>query len=981
MQKLQRYSPIYLLTFLICSLLSAQNTGSVTGQVTDTTNGSVPAATVTVLKAGAIVKTAQTELDGTFKIGGLPPGTYTLRIVHVGFNPVETKLQLTSGQAATFNTQLQLQTEAQSVTVQADSIGTVSVDASNNAGALVLKQAEIDALPDDPDDLATDLQQLAGPSAGPNGGQIYIDGFTGGRLPPKESIREIRINQNPFSSEYDKLGYGRIEILTKPGSDKFHGQAFFNDSDGVFNARNPLLTETPNFSTRQFGGNVSGPLNKKTSFFFDVQQRDIDDSNVISTDILNSNLAIVPFNQAVAAPQSLTTFSPRVDYAISDTNTLVMKYDFQRNSQNNAGVGQFSLASQASDTVSYEHSIQVTETAVLSAKAINETRFRWLYDTGTTAATDPGTTINVLDAFVTGGSSTAKTDTHLTNMELQNYTTITQGTNVYKFGLRIRSYQDYQNSPSNFLGSYTFAGGMAPELNDQYQPILDATGNYILAAETSIQQYQRTLALQAQGFSPAMIRALGGEPSQYSITGGNPIASIGEFDTGLFFQDDWRLLPNLTVNFGVRYEIQNTISDYHDIAPRFGFAWSPDSKGNKQGKTVIRGGSGFFYDRFAYNYSLNAELYNGVALQNYVLTNPNTFPSVPAASSLVSTPQTIDQVDSHLRAPYVIQSAIGVERALPKNSRIAVNYMNTHGLHQLLTRNINAPDPYLPGDAQPYGAAAGNIYDYESGGIFNQNQLIVSFNTSFVPAVSLFSWYTLNVAHSNTDGIGTFPGNQYDLAQDYGRAQFDTRNRAFIGGSLTTRYNIRFSPFIVYRSSQPFNITDGNDYLDSTTFTERPSFTNLPCGSPNVVCTKYGDFDTAPAPGTPLIPRNYGNGPSLFTINLRVSKTWGFGERTSRTPAGGGGGFRGPMGGPGGGGGGPRGGGGGGMFGDTSTGRKYNLTLTAQARNLLNTVNYASPIGAITSPLFGTSDQLSNFGPGGSSADNRRLEFGLRFAF
>jgi hypothetical protein len=323
-----------------------------------------------------------------------------------------------------------------------------------------------------------------------------------------------------------------------------------------------------------------------------------------------------------------------------------------------------------------------------------------------------------------------------------------------------------------------------------------------------------------------------------------------------------------------------------------------------------------------------------------------------------------------------------VERALPKNSRIAVNYMNTHGLHQLLTRNINAPDPFLPGDPQPYGVAAGNIDQYESAGIFNQNQMIVSFNTAFVPAVSLFSWYTLNVAHSNTDGIGTFPGNQYDLAQDYGRAVFDARNRAFIGGSLTMRYSIRFSPFIVYRSSQPFNITDGSDYLNSNTFTERPSFTTLPCGTVNVVCTPYGNFDIAPAPGTPMIPRNYGNGPALFTINLRVSKTWGFGERTSRAggqagggPGGGGGGFRGP----GGGGGGPRGGGG--MFGDTGTGRKYNLTLTAQARNLFNSVNYANPIGAITSPLFGTSDQLSNFGPGGSSADNRRLEFGLRFAF
>jgi len=961
MQKLSRYSPIFFL-ILICLLavtLSAQTASSVSGVVTDTSGASVPGAAVAVLKAGAIVKTAETSIDGIFKVPGIPAGTYTLRISHFGFNSVETKLPLTSGQAATFNTQLQLQSQAQSVTVQADSVGTVSVDPTQNAGALVLKQAEIDALPDDPDDLATDLQQLAGPSAGPNGGQIYIDGFTGGRLPPKESIREIRINQNPFSSEYDRLGYGRIEILTKPGSDKFHGQAFINDSDGIFNARNPFLDYSPNFSSRQYGGNFSGPIGKKTSFFFDVEQRDIHDSGVISTQILNTSTnQIENYSAAVPAPQSLTTFSPRLDYALNDSNTLVMKYSFQRNSTMDGGVGQFSLATQGTDSVSYEHSFQATETAVLSPKAINETRFRWLYDTSASNATDVGTTVNVAGAEVTDGSSTPYSKSHLTNMELQNYTTLTEGANVFKFGLRIRSYQDYLDSPSNFNGTWTFAGG---------------------PGETSLVQYQ-----QAQ---------LGlASPSQFSITAGNPVASIAELDAGLFFQDDWRVRPNLTLNFGLRYEIQNEISDFKDIAPRFGFAWSPDSKGNKQGKTVIRGGSGIFYDRFQYNYSLNSELYNGVALQDYVINGTtaagqailNAYPHLPTPSMLAAaaTPQTIDQVAGNLRAPYVIQSAIGVERALPKNSRIAVNYMNTHGLHQLLTRNINAPDPFLPGDPQPYGVAAGNIDQYESAGIFNQNQMIVSFNTAFVPAVSLFSWYTLNVAHSNTDGIGTFPGNQYDLAQDYGRAVFDARNRAFIGGSLTMRYSIRFSPFIVYRSSQPFNITDGSDYLNSNTFTERPSFTTLPCGTVNVVCTPYGNFDIAPAPGTPMIPRNYGNGPALFTINLRVSKTWGFGERTSRAggqagggPGGGGGGFRGP----GGGGGGPRGGGG--MFGDTGTGRKYNLTLTAQARNLFNSVNYANPIGAITSPLFGTSDQLSNFGPGGSSADNRRLEFGLRFAF
>jgi hypothetical protein len=961
-----RYTSILFLLALLALPLAAQTTGSLTGQITDETGASIPAATVSVLKAGALVKTVTTNEQGQFSVPNLLPGTYALRVTHFGFTNVETRLQLAAGQKATFNSQLKLQTEAQSVTVQGESVGTVSVDASQNAGALVLKQEEIDALPDDPDDLATDLQELAGPSAGPNGGQIYIDGFTGGRLPPKESIREIRINQNPFSSEYDKLGYGRIEILTKPGTDKWHGQAFFNDSDSIFNARNPFLDFSPNFSSRQYGGNVSGALNKKTSLFFDIEERDINDSGVIVADILNPSNAISPFSTAIPTPQRRFDFSPRLDYQLNTTNTLVVKYSYLHNTVTDSGVGNFNLASQGINTSSYENSIQLTETAVLSPKAINETRFRWLRDSETDTAQQNGTTINVSSAFVSGGISTPKSITGLDNYEVQNYTSLTEGTQAFKFGVRLRTYQYNQNIPSNFLGTFLFAG--EPNPADPSGPPL-----------TSIEQYQGTL----QGLP-------GYAPSQFSISTGNPKATINMVDAGIFLQDDWRLKPNLTVNFGLRYEIQNLISDYGDWAPRFGFAWSPDSKGNKQGKTVIRGGWGIFYDRFQYSYGINAQIYNGTTIERYIVTDPSvlaSFPTPPPASAYTAVGQTIDQIDPHFRAEYNMQGALGIERALPKNSRIAVNFMNTRGEHMYLTRNINAPDPYLPDDARPYQSTLGdeNIYNYESNGIYRQNQMIVSFNTAFVPGTSLFSWYTLQSAHSNTDGIGSSPANQYDLAADYSRAAFDVRNRLFFGGSSTFRWGIRLSPFLTYQSSRPFNITDGYDYLDTSLYNERPAFTSLPCGSPNVICTPYGKFDTQPGPGDTIIPRNYGNGPSQFSLNIRLAKTWGFGESTTG-PAGGnrgGGGGGGPRGGGGGygGPGGGRGGPMGGMFGDASTGKKYNLTLTAQARNLFNTVNYANPIGVITSPLFGASNQLANTGPGGSNAENRRLEFGLRFAF
>src|SRR5580693_2475058 len=266
-------------------------TGTVTGTVADDTGGVIPNATVTLTDSNGKTQIMKTQGDGTYTFVNVQPGNYTVSADFTGLAQAGVVMvQVASAKAATGNIVMNVQMQKQEVTVQAETNTSVSVDPSQNVGALVLKKEDLDALPDDPDDLEQGLQALAGPSAGPSGGQIYIDGFTGGRLPPKESIREIRINQNPFSAEYDKLGFGRIEILTKPGSDKFRGQVFFNDSDGAFNSRNPYATNKPNFFNRQYGGNVSGPLSKRASFFFDFEARDIDDNAIVAAQILNPDL-------------------------------------------------------------------------------------------------------------------------------------------------------------------------------------------------------------------------------------------------------------------------------------------------------------------------------------------------------------------------------------------------------------------------------------------------------------------------------------------------------------------------------------------------------------------------------------------------------------------------------------------------------------------------------------------------------------------
>jgi len=967
----------------------AQSTGTLKGQVTDESGAVIPGATVTLTGPGGVAKMVQAGPDGTFSAVDLAPGRYAIRVFAAGMaayqNPA---VEIPAGRPVTLDVSLKVSLEKQEVTVQDQAGTTLSTEPSNNAGALVLQGSDLDALPDDPDDLQSDLQALAGPSAGPNGGQIYIDGFTDGRLPPKESIREIRINQNPFSAEYDRLGFGRIEILTKPGSDKFHGQASFHFSDAVFNARNPFASNKPPFQMRNYDGNVGGPLSKRASFFFDFERREIDDNAVVNATILDSNLNITPLSQAVQTPQERTTFSPRIDYQLSTNNTLTGRYTYTRTGQEDAGIGLFTLPQLGYKNVNTQQTAQLTETAVLNGRAVNETRFQYIRASLDELGNNAIPTINVLQAFVGGGSQIGHSYNTTQNWELQNYTSLTSGRHTWKFGVRVRAADMTDVSPQNFGGTFTFSGGEAPVLDSSNQVVIGPDGQPELAQISSIQRYQRTLLLQQAGLPAAQISQLGGGASLFSLAAGKPLASLTQTDVGVFVQDDWKMRSNLTVSLGLRYETQTNIHDWRDIGPRIGFAWAPGSKGNKPGKTVIRGGFGMFYDRFTDNLVLQAERFNGINQQQYLVTNPDFFPLVPPVSQLGSNAggKSIYTIDPSLRAPYTMQTAIGVERQLPRSTTMALTFTNSRARHLLLARDINAPLPVT--GLRPYGDA-GEIFQYESDGVLNQNQMIVNLTSRMNRSFTLFTFYVLNYAKSNTDGAASMPANPYNLAEDYGRAAIDVRNRFVLGGSIVSKWNLRFSPFIIARSGSPFDITTGRDDNGDSVFTDRPAFATA--STPGAVVTPFGIFNPNPVPGTALIPRNYGDGPGYFSVNLRLSQTFGFGPHRDTAgmrpnPGGGGGdGGRGGggRGGPGGPGGMRMGGGGGmrGMFGDATTDRRFNLVLSVSARNLFNTTNDGAFTGNLTSPFFGRANSLAGgFGPA-QAASNRRLELQLRFIF
>jgi hypothetical protein len=951
------------LLLFAAALAAPPGPGQLTGQVTDPSGASIPAAAVTVTGAQGLVKAAQTNAEGRYTFDGLPPGTYTVRATARGFALFEkTGVEIQAGAPARLDIRMIVTVEKQEVTVS--DTAHVDVDPSSNVGALVLKGTDLDALSDDPDDLQNDLEALAGPAAGPNGGQIYIDGFTGGRLPPKESIREVRVNQNPFSSEYDRLGFGRIEIFTKPGTDKFRGQAFFNFGDAIFNSRNPFAPNKPPYQQRMLSGNVSGPLSKKASFFVDAERRDQQETSVINAVTLDPSFAITPFAQAVLSPVTRTTVSPRIDYQLTPGNTLAGRYTYSYVTQDNQGIGTFSLPTRAYNVHNSEQTASLTDTAMLSASVINETRFQYMRDRDLQVGADSDPGVMVLGAFTGGGTpfGLGQAYTNEDHYEIQNYTSISHGAHFLKFGGRVRDVQLENFSSENYNGTFTFS---------------------------SIEKYRITEMGLQNGWTPDQIKAAGGGASQFSITGGTPLASVNQVDAGLFAQDDWRVRPNFTLSLGLRYETQNNIGDHGDIAPRLGFAWGIGSGKTRQPKTVIRGGFGLFYDRFPENLTLQALQLNGVMQQQFLIQSPDFYPIVPPISSLTaeSVPMTLRRIDANLRAPYTAQGALGLERQLPKNITVAVTYTHSRGIHMLRSRNINAPlpgtyNPLVPGSGVfPYGDI-GNVYMYESSGLFTQDQLITNINARINARFNLFGFYAFGKARSNTDNAGTFPSNQYDEQYDWGRAAFDVRHRVFMGGSVIAPLGLRISPFIVAASGQPFDITIGRDLNGDSLFNDRPAFATDPTG-PGVVSTMFGLFNTLPAPGQAIIPRNYGDGPGMFSVNLRLSRTFGFGEPTG-SAAGPGGGFPsgglmvgGPRGRGGPHGGGPRGGG---PFGDAMTNHRYNLTLGISARNLLNHVNLAPPVGNLTSPLFGTSNALAG-GFFNTPTANRRIEMQLRFSF
>ncbi len=1014
------------LLILVLSIITfaQQGRSSLRGTVTDELGAVVIGATVTITDASAQQKTAVTSDGGAYLFNGLAPGKYTLRVTAKGFaNSDAAEVEIVTGQRQVHDVTLKVTIEESKVTVAAET--PVSTDSTANANQTVITGKDLDALPDDPDELAAALQALAGPSMGPNGGQIFIDGFSGGQLPSKNSIREIRINQNPFAAENDQPS-GRIDVFTKPGTDKLRGSAFLNFNDEKLNSRNPFSMTRPPFQVRQFGGSLSGPLVKrKASYFVDFERRELDDNEVVTATVLDANLNRFAIGEGVVTPRRFMNLSPRIDYAINENNTLVARYSyFHQNLQNN-GVNGFSLPERGYNSFSTSHNLQLTETAVLSPTVINETRFQYTHSSNENLGDSTKPTLNVSGAFISGGSQVGHSINTDSRWELQNFTQWQRGTHTFKIGGRARGLHIDNISPSNFGGQYVFTGAFVPKLdaNDQLP-----AGPIVPVAVDSLERYRRTLLFQRRGLTATQIRALGGGAAQLSINTGNPEASVSQFDYGVYGQDDWRVRPNITMSYGLRYEYQTNIHSPLNFAPRFALAWSPGAANSaRPPKMVIRFGAGVFYNRFGEFQTLQAHRFNGTNTQQFLVRenalfdannnfiNPvgtalDAFPSIPSLVGLPSARQVTWRVASDLHTPSVYGGGVQVERQLPYHFTMFGGVFVVQIQHVIRVRDINAPLPGSITTANPLGTRPlgniGDVYEYESSARFNQRQFFTGFNNRFNRSISFFGQYSLSYSNNDADGQGSnaFPPNSYDLHGEYGRSSFDIRHRFTVGGTWSLPWwGVSLNPLIFAQSGRPFNIITGADTNGDGVFSERPAFApaGTTCPSVNIVCTRFGTFNIKPSATDTLIPRNFGTSPAYFSVNLGVSKTWTFGtihsgKSSAAAPAGNNSiaaakvaaNSAGPMGGPGVAAGGEKRAGG--IPGVSSGSRpaeakRYSMQFTINFQNLFNRVNLTSPEGNLSSPFFGQSLALNGFGggggPGSVGAGNRRVILRVRFSF
>ena len=854
------------------------------GVVTDPSGALVLHAAVHIAAPdGSFTRDLLSDASGRFSLTMLP-GTYDLIISASGFDPFHKTVHI-GASPVNINARLTIAV-AQSVVEVSGDTNALSTSGDANKDGLDLEGDSLAALSDDDATFQQQLLALAGDDSS-HPPQVYVDGFSGGRFPPKSTIREVKINQSPFSAAYESMGLGRIEIFTKPGTGSMHGSVGIYGDPSAFNSQNPFLHEVePGYYRVHTVGELSGPIGRKTSFFLSADYYDQQNNAIINAQSVNSAGGIYGISEAVPDPTHTGQYTARLDRQWSTNNTVTGRYEYHRVDQTNGGLSQYVLPSEAYNSTETTQTLQLRNTQILSANAEIESRFEWIRARTNQNSVSTAPTITVEGVVSAGGSPSQAYDDHQDQLEFQESATYEHGKHLIRVGGRYRLYRDANLSTAGFNGTFTF---------------------------TNLASYQASVL---------------GTPSasQFQLTTGKTNFRVITGDAALWAEDEWQLRRNVTTDLGFRVESQSAIPDHFDPSPHFGLAWALHQTGNKTAPVVLRIGSAIFYDRFPIADLMTAVRQNNPKLQQtYTVANPDFFVNnTPPASQLgAATPPTIYRVAPGLRSEYEIDSGASAEFSLGKRGSITVGYLNKVQEHQWVSINANAP---RADGTRPYGAAAGNIYEFSSGAEGRGKWFYVDPLITINKNIRVWGHFNFKRQNSDTFGDTSFASNSYDIHQDYGRSPSDRRQAAYIGMSAGLKWGMRTGLFLTTRAGEPFNITTGSDNNGDTIYNDRPSFATSASNPADVVHTVYGDLDLNPQPGEKIIPVDYGHSAGPFvSLQLQASKTWKFGSR----PA-------------------------------DSHDPRYELVFSAEAQNVTNSVSPSQPVGVLTSPFFGQPIATSN---------------------
>jgi Carboxypeptidase regulatory-like domain len=765
----------HLVALLILGLTSsalAQNVISVRGSVLDPTGAAIRGATVRLeTPTGTLLTQSQTDPKGDFILLNLPAGSFRLVVpAFSGFDSRVIELNLTANVVG-LKVTLPTQSISQQITVGADQY--LSTDSSANPDTIAVTGKDLRKLPVFDQDYVATLTPFLDPSSGSSGGLILIvDGVEMKSVGVSASaIQDVKINNDPYSAEFNRPGRGRIEIITKPGSPEFHGETNFIFRDAIFNAKNHFALVRPPEVRRIYEGHLSGPIGHggHTSFIASASRREQDTAAVVNA--LGPNGVI---NENVSTPNNNTQVSLRVTHDFSPTHRLSLGYNFQQSNSVNAGVGGITLPEAGYNLNAREDDLIFNDRIIVTPNLINQLVITIEKDEDVTKSVTNAQAIQVSGSFIGGGAQADLARSENT-MHLNEIVTWSHGKHYLRAGVQLPQLSRRAvDDQTNRLGTFKFAS------------LADYTSNtpFVFTGQ------------QGLGHAPYW---------------------IDEF--GSFIQDQIKVSPKIQLSLAVRYDFQTFIPDHNNFAPRISFAYSP-GKGN----TIFRTGTGVFYDRTGGDFPANVKLHDGIVLHSIQIQNP-TYP-LPPGLNFESIPTNLVRFDQHVRTPYAIQYSFGVERQFHAVTLTAA-YRGQVQVKSYRSRDANAPilppNPSLTADYPRPDPNFGEIQQVESGGRNQLNALDLSFRGHAGRVFSGQAQYTLSRFMNNTSGLNFFPQNQYQPNAEWARADLDRLHRFNLIGNINPDHWLSLGVSATLYSGTPYTETTGNDDFHTGLGNARPA--------------------------------------------------------------------------------------------------------------------------------------------------------------